>query len=209
MTKLLVLFHSFYGDVYRLATAVVEGAKDAGADVTLKQVPEIVPEEALKAAGALDAKKAFAHIPFASPSELPEYAGIALGTGTRFGNMSSSMRSFLDQTGKLWTDGALVGKAASVFASTGTGGGRETTIISTWFTLAHHGMIIVPAGYVNSNLKATEDVHGGTPYGATTIQHASQPRPSEIEREIARSQGRMWAETAIKLSAPSGSTRGR
>jgi NAD(P)H dehydrogenase (quinone) len=201
MTKLLVLFHSFYGDVYRLAVAVAAGAKDAGIAADLKQVPEVLPEAALRASGAWDARKKFGHIPTATIEELPSYDGIAFGTGTRFGNMSSTLRSFLDQTGKLWNEGALIGKVGTVFASTGTGGGRETTIISTWFTLAHHGMIIVPAGYMNSNMKSTQEVHGSGPYGATTIQRAEGERPSEIEREVARSQGRFWAETAIKQSA--------
>jgi NAD(P)H dehydrogenase (quinone) len=158
-----------------------------------------VPEEALKASGALDAKKSFAHVPAITVAELPAYHGIAIGTGTRFGNMTSSMRSFLDQTGKLWNEGALIGKVGTVFASTGTGGGRETTIVSTWFTLAHHGMIIVPAGYMNSNMRSTAELHGSTPYGATTIQRGGGERPSELEREVARSQGRFWAETAIKI----------
>lgn len=201
MANLLVLFHSFYGNVYRLADAVAAGARDAGATVDLKQVPEIVPAEALAAAGADQAKKQFEHVPLATVDELPSYDGIAFGTGTRFGNMSSTMRSFLDQTGKHWQDGALIGKAATVFAATGTGGGRETTVVSTWFTLAHHGMVIVPAGYVNPNARNAEEVHGGSPYGATAIARASAPRPSELEAEIARSQGRTWADVAIKLAA--------
>jgi NAD(P)H dehydrogenase (quinone) len=196
MAKLLVLFHSFYGNVFRLAEAVVEGAQSSGAVVDLKQVPETVPEAALIASGAATAKKAFAHVPTATVDELPTYDGIAFGTGTRFGNMSSSMRSFLDQTGKLWTDGALIGKPATVFAATGTGGGRETTVVSTWFTLAHHGMIIVPAGYGNSNIRSAEEVHGGTPYGATSVSRGGAPRPSERELDLARSQGRLWADVA-------------
>jgi NAD(P)H dehydrogenase (quinone) len=200
MSKLLVLFHSFYGDTYRLAEAVAQGAREAGVQVEVKQVPETVPEEALKASGALDAKKAFAHIPVASVAELPDYAGIAFGTGTRFGNMTSTMRSFLDQTGKLWQDGALVGKVATVFGTTGVGGGRETTIVSTWFTLAHHGMIIVPAGYVSSNSRNIAEVHGANPYGTTTIQRGGAPRPSELESQIGRTQGRFWAETALKMA---------
>jgi NAD(P)H dehydrogenase (quinone) len=199
MASLLVLIHSFYGNIHRLGEAVAAGARDAGARVDVRQVPEIVPEEALKASGALDAKKSFAHVPAITVAELPAYHGIAIGTGTRFGNMTSSMRSFLDQTGKLWNEGALIGKVGTVFASTGTGGGRETTIVSTWFTLAHHGMIIVPAGYMNSNMRSTAELHGSTPYGATTIQRGGGERPSELEREVARSQGRFWAETAIKI----------
>ena len=108
------------------------------------------------------------------------------------------MRSFLDQTGKLWNDGALVGKVATAFASTGTGGGRETTIISTWFTLAHHGMIIIPAGYASPAMRKTDEAHGGTPYGATVVGRGSAPRPSDVERELGKSQGRNWAEAAIR-----------
>ena len=103
--------------------------------------------EALQASGAAKAKEGFAHVPFASVDELPSYDGIAFGTGTRFGNMSSTMRNFLDQTGGLWAEGKLIGKAATVFCTTGTGGGRETTILSTWIKLAHLGMILVPIGY--------------------------------------------------------------
>ncbi|KJC60334.1 NAD(P)H:quinone oxidoreductase [Bradyrhizobium sp. LTSPM299] len=198
--KLLVLFHSFYGNVFRLAEAVADGARGSGAEVFVKQVPETVPEAALAASGALATKKTFEHVPTATVDELPTYDGIAFGTGTRFGNMSSSMRSFFDQTGKLWNEGALLGKAGTVFAATGTGGGRETTIVSTWFTLAHHGMIIVPAGYGNSNMRQVDEVHGGNPYGITTVSRAKAPRPSEIELDLARSQGRSWADVAIKLA---------
>ena len=163
-------------------------------------MPETVPDNVLDASGATEAKKAFGHVPVATIDELPDYDGIAIGTGTRFGNMSSTMRSFLDQTGKHWQSGALVGKVGTVFAATGTGGGRETTVISTWFTMAHHGMIIVPAGYVNPNARNAEEVHGFSPYGASTVGRAAAPRPSELESEIARSQGRFWAESAIKLA---------
>jgi NAD(P)H dehydrogenase (quinone) len=199
-TRLLVLFHSFYGNVYRLAEAVTEGARSSGGEVVIKQVPETVPEAVLSASGALAAKKTFEHVPTATIDELPTYDGIAIGTGTRFGNMSSSMRSFLDQTGKLWNEGALFGKAATVFAATGTGGGRETTIISTWFTLAHHGMIIVPTGYGNPNMRQTEEVHGGNPYGISVVSRGKPPRPSEIELDLARSQGRTWADAARRLA---------
>lgn len=201
MAKVLVLFHSFYGNMYRMAEEVANGARDAGVEVDLKQVPESVPEEALKSSGAFEAKKAFAHVPTATVDELPSYDGIALGTGTRFGNMSSSMRAFLDQTGKLWQAGALIGKVGTVFSGTGTGGGREATIISTWFTLAHHGMIIVPAGYMNPNSRNAKEVHGVSPYGASVVQRADGPRPSAIEAECARTQGRFWAETARQVAA--------
>jgi NAD(P)H dehydrogenase (quinone) len=201
MTKLLVLFHSFYGDVYRLGEAVREGAASTGAEIALKQVPETVPEEVLVSSGAAEAKKAFAHVEMATIAELPEYDGIAFGTGTRFGNMTSTMRSFLDQTGQHWLGGKLINKAAMVFVGTGTGGGRETTAISTWFTLAHHGMVIVPLGYRDMALRAATEVHGGSPYAAGVIQRAEPPRPSKIEISLAYGHGKAWAEVAAKLAS--------
>lgn len=200
MSKLLVIFHSFYGNTFRLAEAIAEGARSTGAVVDLMQVPEHIPEDVLRGAGALEARKAFAHVPVAAPADLATYDGIALGTGTRFGGASSTMRNFLDQTGKLWNEGALIGKAATVFGSTGTGGGSETTIISMWFTLAHHGMTIVPAGYRDPLMRAADEVHGGSPYGVTTIGRASAPRPSERERALALSQGQAWADVANRLA---------
>lgn len=200
MAKLLVLFHSFYGNTFRLAEAIAEGARSTGAVVDLMQVPEHIPEDVLKGAGALEARKAFGHIAVASLSDLKAYDGIAFGTGTRFGNASSTMRNFLDQTGKLWTDGSLIGKAATVFGSTGTGGGSETTMVSMWFTLAHHGMVIVPPGYRDPRTRQADEVHGVSPYGATTIARASAPRPSALERSVAISQGQAWAEVANKLA---------
>lgn len=202
MARLLVLFHSFYGDVYRMAEAVREGAVSTGCEVVVKQVPETVPEATLAASGAAETKKTFAHVPFATVEELPEYDGIAIGTGTRFGNMTSSMRSFLDQTGQIWLQGKLVGKAAMVFVSTGTGGGRETTVISTWFTLAHHGMVIVPLGYRDMSLRTGVEVHGGSPYGAGVIQRGEPPRPSALEVQLAKSHGRAWAQVAQRLKVP-------
>lgn len=203
MAKLLVLFHSFYGNTFRLAEAIAEGARSTGAVVDLMQVPEHIPDEALKAAGALEARKGFAHLKSAAPADLQEYDGIAFGTGTRFGGASSTMRNFLDQTGKLWNEGALIGKAATVFGATGTGGGSETTIISMWFTLAHHGMTIVPAGYRDAKMRQADEVHGASPYGVTTIARASAPRPSPVERDLAISQGKAWAGIANKLARTS------
>lgn len=200
MAKLLVLFHSFYGNTFRLAESIAEGARSTGAVVDLMQVPEHIPEDILKGAGALEARKAFAHVPQASVTDLKAYDGIAFGTGTRFGNASSTMRNFLDQTGKLWNDGDLIGKAATVFGSTGTGGGSETTMVSMWFTLAHHGMVIVPPGYRDPKMRTTDEVHGASPYGATTIGRASAPRPSALEKSLAVSQGQAWADVANKLA---------
>ena len=193
MAKLLVLFHSFYGTTFKMAEEVGRGASSTGSVVTVKQVPEVISSEALAASGATEAKKKFAHIPTATVDELAEYDGIAIGTGTRFGNMSSTMRSFWDQTGKLWANGALIGKAGTVFGSSGTGGGHETTIVSAWFTLAHHGMVIVPLGYRDPSLRQASEVHGCSPYGASAIQKGGGDRPSAKELGMAFSQGAAWA----------------
>jgi NAD(P)H dehydrogenase (quinone) len=167
MAKMLVLYYSAYGHIERMAHAVAEGARSvAGSEVTMKRVPELVPEETARKAGMkLDHKT-----PIASVDELPDYDAIIFGTPTRFGNMAAQMRNFLDQTGGLWVKGALVGKVASVFASTATQhGGQETTITSFHNTLMHQGMIIVGLPYSFAGLTRMDQVSGGTPYGATTL----------------------------------------
>src|SRR5262245_3841112 len=143
--KIQVVFYSMYGHIHKMAEAVAEGARSvAGADVTIFQVPELVPDAALEKSGAKAARQAFAHIPVGQPNQLADADAILFGTPTRFGNMSAQMRNFLDQTGGLWVKGSLVGKIGSVFASTGTQhGGQETTITSFHTTLFHLGMIIV------------------------------------------------------------------
>ncbi|QCT97080.1 NAD(P)H:quinone oxidoreductase [Stutzerimonas degradans] len=197
MAKILVLYHSMYGHIETMANAVAEGARRvAGAEVTIKRVPETMPAEIFKNAGGKSDQAA----PVASPAELPDYDAIIFGTPTRFGNMSGQMRNFLDQTGGLWAKGALHGKVASVFSSTGTGGGQEMTITSTWTTLAHHGMIIVPIGYGTSELFDISETNGGTPYGATTIAGGDGSRqPSQKELNIARFQGEHVAKLTMKL----------
>lgn len=197
MAKILVLYHSMYGHIETMANAVTEGARRvAGAEVTIKRVPETMPAEVFKNAGGKTDQAA----PVASPAELPDYDAIIFGTPTRFGNMSGQMRNFLDQTGGLWAKGALHGKVASVFSSTGTGGGQEMTITSTWTTLAHHGMIIVPIGYGTSELFDISETNGGTPYGATTIAGGDGSRqPSQKELNIARFQGEHVAKLTMKL----------
>jgi len=199
MAKLLVLYHSMYGHVETMAQVVAEGARQVdGVDVTIKRVPETMPEDAFKAAGGKTDQAA----EVASPTELGDYDGIIFGVPTRFGNMCGQMRTFLDQTGALWSNGALHGKVASVFASTGTGGGQEMTITSTWTTLAHHGMILLPIGYGTSELFDISQSAGGTPYGATTIAGGDGSRqPDEREKAIARYQGKYVAETVLKLTA--------
>jgi len=200
--KIQVIFYSMYGHVYRMAEAITEGARQVEkAEVVLYQVPELVPEEALEKSGAKAARSAFAHVPVIEPEQLAEADAILFGTPTRFGNMCAQMRNFLDRTTRLWLTGALVGKVGSVFASTASQhGGQETTITSFHSTLLHHGMIIVGVPYTEQRLVQMGEISGGTPYGATTLAGADGCRkPSEIELEIARFQGRHVAEITRRL----------
>jgi len=182
-----------------MAEHVAEGARSVpGVEVTVKRVPETMDAAAFQAAHG----KVNQVAPVASPAELADYDAIIFGTPTRFGNMSGQMRNFLDQTGGLWASGALVGKVASVFTSTGTGGGQEMTITSTWTTLAHHGMVIVPIGYSDPALFDVSQPGGGTPYGASTIAGGDGSRqPDQRELGIARHQGQYVAKIATKLNA--------
>jgi NAD(P)H dehydrogenase (quinone) len=201
--KVHVVFYSTYGHIYKMAEAVTEGAREvAGAEVSLFQVPELMPEEALEKSGAKAARAAFAHVPIIQPDQLGEADAIIFGTPTRFGNMCAQMRNFLDQTGGLWMKGGLIGKVGSVFASTATQhGGQETTITSFHSTLIHHGMIIVGVPYSQPGLMNMCEITGGTPYGATTLAGADGSRqPSENELTIARYQGKHVAEIASKLA---------
>lgn len=198
MAKVLVLYYSMYGHLETMAEAVAEGARSvAGNEVTIKRVPELMPPEVAKASGA----KLDQAAPIASPKELGDFDAIIFGTPTRFGNMASQMRNFLDQTGGLWMKGALVGKIGSVFASTGTQhGGQETTITSFHSTLLHQGMIIVGVPYTCAGLTKMNEITGGTPYGATTLAGADGKRvPSQNELEIAHFQGAHVAGIAKKL----------
>ena len=199
MTKILVLYYSTYGHIETLAQAVAEGARAVpGTEVTIKRVPELMPREVAEKAGARLDQEA----PLASVAELPDYDAIIFGTPTRFGNMASQMRNFLDQTGGLWAKGALIGKVGSVFASTATQhGGQETTLTSFHTTLLHHGMVIVGVPYSCAGLSKMDEVTGGTPYGATTLAGPDgSRRPSANELDIARFQGRHVAEIAAKLA---------
>ena len=199
MSKVLVLYYSAFGHVEKMAEAVAAGARSVpGTEVTIKRVPELVPEEVAKKSGMkLDQR---AHI--ATVNELSNYDAIIFGTPTRFGNMCSQMRNFLDQTGGLWVKGALVGKVGSVFASTGTQhGGQETTITSFHTTLLHQGMIIVGLPYAFAGLSNMDEITGGTPYGATTLAKADGSRqPNGNELDGARYQGRHVAEITAKLT---------
>lgn len=200
--KVQVIFYSMYGHVYRMAQAVVEGAKQVpGAEVSLYQVAELMPDEVLEKYGAKAARASFAKVPVATVGQLPDAQALIFGTPTRFGNMVAQMRNFLDQTGRLWANGALIGKVASVFASTATQhGGQETTITSFHTTLLHHGMVIVGVPYSESGLSHMGDITGGTPYGATTLAGPDGSRlPSENELKIARYQGKHVTEIATRL----------
>ncbi|MGB7755439.1 MAG: NAD(P)H:quinone oxidoreductase [Salinisphaera sp.] len=199
MKKILVLYYSMYGHIETLAHAVVEGAKSVeGVEVTLKHVPETMSREALDnlgAKGALAGEEA-------TPDELADYDAIVFGTPTRFGNMAGQMRTFLDQTGGLWANGKLVNKIGSVFTSSATGAGNETTITSFWNTLAHHGMLIVPIDYAGAQeLFDISELRGGSPYGASTYAGGDGSRqPSDKELSIARYQGEKVARLATQFA---------
>ncbi|WP_292759698.1 NAD(P)H:quinone oxidoreductase [Methylophaga sp. UBA2689] len=200
MTKILVLYYSMYGHTETMAKAVAEGARSVeGTEVTLKRVPEIIPEEKARDAGV----KLDQSAPVASTDELADYDAIIFGTPTRFGNMCAQMRNFLDQTGGLWANGKLIGKVGSVFTSTGTQhGGQETTITSFHTTLLHHGMIIVGVPYSCKGITKMNEITGGSPYGSSTLADSDGSRePSENEIDIARFQGAHVAEVAKKQSA--------
>lgn len=200
--KVYVVFYSMYSHIYQMAEAIAAGVRDVqGAEALLFQVPETLPSEVLAKMSALEAKKAFAHVPQIAPAQLAEADAIIFGTPTRFGNMAAQMRSFLDATGGLWKQGALVGKVGSVFASTATQhGGQETTITSFHTTLFHHGMVVVGVPYACPGLVEMSEITGGTPYGATTLTKDDGSRmPSQNELAIARFQGKHVAQIASKL----------
>ena len=198
MAKILVLYYSSYGHIETMAQAVAEGAASTGADVVIKRVPEIVPEEVAKASGF----KLDQAAPLATVDELPDYDAIILGVPTRFGNMPAQMKNFLDQTGGLWFQGKLIGKVGSVFSSTATQhGGQESTILSTHTVLLHHGMVIVGLPYSFQGQMGVSEVTGGSPYGASTIADGNGSRqPSANELAGARFQGAHVAKIAAKLS---------
>ncbi|MBA3022648.1 MAG: NAD(P)H:quinone oxidoreductase [Gammaproteobacteria bacterium] len=200
MAKALVLYYSMYGHIEIMADAIAEGARQVdGVEAVIKRVPEIIPEDRARAMGVKLDQKA----PIATTEELGNYDAIIFGTPTRFGNMAAQMRNFLDQTGKLWMNGALIGKVGSVFASTGTQhGGQETTITSFHSTLLHHGMVIVGVPYSCTGLTVMTEITGGSPYGSSTLAGSDGKRmPSENELEIARFQGRHVAQIAKRLTA--------
>jgi NAD(P)H dehydrogenase (quinone) len=197
MPKVLVLYHSAYGHIEKMAEAVAEGARSAGATVDIKRVPETVPEELAKASHFKLDQKA----PVAKIDDLANYDAIVVGAGTRFGRLSSQMASFLDQAGGLWMRGALNGKVGGAFTSTATQhGGQETTLFSLITNLLHFGMVIVGLDYGHAGQMTLDEITGGSPYGATTIAGGTGARqPSANELDGARYQGRKIAETAKRL----------
>ena len=199
MPKVLVLYYSSYGHIETMAKAVAEGAREAGAQVDIKRVPETAPEAVAKAAHF----KLDQEAPIAKVEDLANYDAVIIGTGTRFGRMSSQMASFLDQAGGLWAKGALHGKVGGAFTSTATQhGGQETTLFSIITNLLHFGMVIVGLDYGHAGQMTLDEITGGSPYGATTIAGGQgQRQPSENELVGARYQGRKIAETAKKLAA--------
>jgi NAD(P)H:quinone oxidoreductase, type IV len=199
MAKVLVLYYSAYGHIETMARAVAEGARSAGAEVVIKRVPELVPEEVAKASHY----KLDQEAPVATVAELADYDAIIVGAGTRFGTVASQMRNFWDQTGGLWAQGALVGKLGSAFTSTATQhGGQESTILSFIPTFLHHGMAVAGLPYAFQGQSGVEEVKGGSPYGASTITDGDGSRqPSAVELDGARYQGSFVAKLAAKLAA--------
>jgi NAD(P)H dehydrogenase (quinone) len=200
--KALIVYYSMYGHIHQMAEAVASGVQGVpGAEAVLRRVPETLTQEVLQKMGAIEAQKAFAHIPVCTVDELPGADAIIFGTPTRFGNMCGQMRQFLDATGQLWAKGALVGKVGSVFASSATQhGGQESTILSFHITLLHQGMIVVGLPYAFTGQMRIDEITGGSPYGASTIVGGKGERmPSENELSAARFQGRHVATITSKL----------
>ncbi len=203
MSKVLIVFYSMYGHIYRMAEAAAEGVREvSGADAALRRVPETLPPDVLAKMGAVEPQKAFAKIPVCEVAELPEYDAIVFGTPTRFGNMCGQMRQFLDATGGLWMQGALVGKVGSVFVSSATQhGGQESTILSFHTTLLHQGMIVVGLPYAFAGQTENREIIGCSPYGASTVAGTRGERsPGAIDLAGARFQGAHVARIAAKLA---------
>jgi NAD(P)H dehydrogenase (quinone) len=197
MARVLVLYYSSYGHVETLAGAIAEGARAAGASVDVKRVPETVPDDIARGAHF----KLDQAAPVAQIAELESYDAIIVGTGTRFGRVSSQMAAFLDQAGGLWARGALNGKVGAAFSASATQhGGQETTLMSIITNLLHFGMTIVGLPYSHAGQMSVDEIVGGTPYGATTVAGGDGSRqPTQIDLDGARHQGELVAQTAIKI----------
>lgn len=200
--KVLIVYYSLYGHVHQMAEAIAAGVREVdGAEAVLRRVPETLTNDILEKMGAIEAQKAFSHIPVCTVDELAAADAIIFGTPTRFGNMCGQMRQFLDATGQLWQQGKLVGKAGSAFTSTATQhGGQESTILSFHTTLLHHGMVIVGLPYTFAGQMSIDEMTGGSPYGASTITGGRGERlPSANELAGAAFQGKHVATIAQKL----------
>ncbi len=203
MSKVLIVFYSMYGHIYRMAEAVAEGVREVpGSEAVLRRVPETLPPDVLAKMGAVEPQKAFAKIPVCEVAELPEYDAIIFGTPTRFGNMCGQVRQFLDATGGLWMQGALVGKVGSVFTSSATQhGGQESTLLGFHTTLLHQGMIVVGLPYAFAGQMENREIIGCSPYGASTVAGTQGERsPGAIDLSGARFQGAHVARIAAKLA---------
>jgi NAD(P)H dehydrogenase (quinone) len=201
--KVLIVYYSTYGHVHKMAEAVAEGVREiAGAEAILRRVPETLSEEVLEKMGAVEAQQSMSNVPVCTVDELASADAVIFGTPTRFGNMCGQMRQFLDATGQLWAKGTLVGKVGSVFTSSATQhGGQESTILSFHITLLHHGFVVVGLPYTFQGQMRTDEITGGSPYGASTIAGGSGERmPSENELDAARFQGKHVATIALKLT---------
>lgn len=197
-----VIFYSMYSHVYRMAEAIAEGARQVnGAEVQLLQVPETLPQAVLEKMGAVEAKKAFAHVPVADPKRLPDADAIILGSPTRYGLITAQMQAFIDATGQHWAGHALVGKVGSAFTSTASQhGGQETTLLHLYTFFIHQGMLVAGVPYTSGELLTLSEMSGGSPYGASTIAGPRGERlPSANELAIARAQGKHVAMIAAKL----------
>ncbi|MDJ0668484.1 MAG: NAD(P)H:quinone oxidoreductase [Desulfobacterales bacterium] len=200
--KVLIVYYSTYGHIHHMAAAIAEGVAEVhGAEAVLRRVPETLPPEVLEKMGAVEAQNTMAHIPVATVDELASADAVIFGTPTRFGNMCGQMRQFLDATGQLWAQGALIGKVGSVFTCSATQhGGQESTILSFHISLLHHGFVIVGLPYSFQGQMRTDEITGGSPYGASTIAGGTGERmPSENELAAARFQGQHVAAIAAKL----------
>ncbi len=201
--KVLIVYYSTYGHVHKMAEAIAQGVKQVdGAEAVIRRVPETLSDDILDKMGAADAQQTMSHVPVCTVDELVSADAVIFGTPTRFGNMCGQMRQFLDATGALWAQGALVGRVGSVFTSSATQhGGQESTILSFHISLLHHGFVIVGLPYAFQGQMKIDEVTGGSPYGASTIAGGSGERmPSENELDGARFQGQHVAQIAKKLS---------
>ncbi|MCX5680459.1 MAG: NAD(P)H:quinone oxidoreductase [Candidatus Omnitrophica bacterium] len=203
MTKprIMVLYYSMFGNTYLMAKSICEGIEREGCEAVLRTVPELVPESAIQSnLGMKKAREEQKGVKIATVDELADIDGIILGSPTRFGNMSSQLRNFLDQTGSLWMKGALVDKPAGVFCCTASmHGGQETTLISMMFTLIHHGSIIVGVPYSVKELGETKK--GGTPYGPTAVVGVTaEDKPTDTDLKIASELGKRVARVAKAMA---------